>query len=84
MLQAWTKLTPVCVKFKPTSVEQEAFEEIQQIVAKEILQLYPNFNKRFETHTDASNYKLVTVNIQEVKPISVILVRLQVSIPGTL
>ena len=33
-LQASNKLTSMCVKFKWTSVEQEAFEEIKQIVAK--------------------------------------------------
>ena len=32
--QELIKLTLVCVKFKMTSVEQEAFEETKQIVAK--------------------------------------------------
>ena len=43
-LQALTKLTPVSVKFILTSVENETFDEIKQIVAKYILLAYSEFN----------------------------------------
>ena len=60
-LQAWTKLMSMWVKFKCTSVEQELFEEIKQILAKETLLVYLNFNRRFEIHTYARDYQLGTV-----------------------
>ena len=45
------------------------FEEIKQIVAKETLLVYPNFNNLFDIHTDASDYQLDSVIIQRFKPI---------------
>ena len=62
-----TKLTSVCINFKWTSAEQEVFEVIKQIVAKETLVVYPNFHKRFDIHIDTSDYQLGAVICQERK-----------------
>jgi len=42
----------------------------QRVIAKETLLAYPNFNKPFQTHTDASHYQLGAVVLQEGKPIA--------------
>ena len=70
MLQAWTKLMSNGVKTIWTSIEQEMFDEIKRILAKDILLVYPNFNKWFDIHTDARNYQLGSEVIQEGKTIS--------------
>ena len=43
-----TKLPPSKVKFKWTKIEQESFEEINLIVARNVLSAYPDFNKEFK------------------------------------
>ena len=60
-LKLLTKLISANIRFKWTSVEQEAFDEVKQIVAKEVLLVCPNLKKRFYIHTDAIDYKLGTV-----------------------
>ena len=42
-------------------MEQEAFDEIKQIVAKYVLLAYPDFDKRVDINTGASKYKLGAV-----------------------
>jgi len=42
----------------------------KRVVAKETLLAYPNFNKPFQIHTDASHYQLGAVVSQEGKPIA--------------
>ena len=59
LIHSLTRLVSVSVKFRWNSVEQEVFYEIKLIVAKEILIAYPNFNKRFDINTDASDYQLL-------------------------
>ena len=49
---------------------QEAFDSIKKIVSRETLLSYPNFNKPFEIHTDASKLQLGAVISQEGKPIA--------------
>ena len=61
----------MCVVFKWTYIEQESFEEIKQIVSKETLLVYLNFNNIFDIYTYASNYQLGAVIIQEGNPIDV-------------
>ena len=58
------------MKFKWTDVEQKASDEIKRTVAHNTLLAYPDFNKRFYIHTDASDYQLGAVIIQEAKPIA--------------
>ena len=67
---------PNKVKFKWHKTEQYAFEEIKQILARDTLLAYPDFNKEFKTHTDASNFQLVAVIIQNRKPMALYSIKL--------
>ena len=58
------------VNFKWTVSEQKACDEIKWIVSRDTLFIYPNFNKSFDIHTDASEFQLGAVIIQDSKPIS--------------
>ena len=42
-------------------MEQEAFDEIRQMVATYVLLAYPDFDKCFDINTGASKYKLGAV-----------------------
>ena len=58
------------VNFKWTNVEQKAFDDIKRAVAHDTLLAYPDFNKRFDIHTYASNHQLGAVIIHNGKPIT--------------
>ena len=58
------------MKFKWTDVEQKSFDDIKCTVSHDTLLLYLDFNKRFDIHTDAINYQLGAVIIQNGKPIA--------------
>eukprot|EP00957_Ditylum_brightwellii_P096503 7349583-Ditylum_brightwellii.AAC.1 len=58
-----TKLYSKSQPWKWTGTEQKAFEYIKKTVAKNTLLIYPDFNKPFEIHTDASQHQLgVTIS----------------------
>ena len=57
------------MKFKWTKIKKYSFEEIEQIVARNNLLAYPDFNEEFKIHTDASNFQLVLVISQYGKKI---------------
>ena len=40
------------------NVEQDAFDEIKRVVARNNLLTYPYFNETFEVHTNASAFQL--------------------------
>jgi hypothetical protein len=61
ILAPLTHLISKDVPFQWTDVEQQAFDNIKAIVCCEVLLLYPDFNKPFHIHTDASHYKLGAV-----------------------
>ena len=63
-------LTSANVKFEWTNVKQMAFNKIKQIVGRETLLSYPDFNLPFELHTDASHTQLGVVIGQNNKPIA--------------
>ena len=65
-----TKLTPIKRKFKWTKVEQDVFDKIKRIVARNTLLNYPDFNENFKIHTNASEFQLGVVISQKVKPIA--------------
>ena len=71
LLQPLTSLTSNKVNFKWTDVEHKAFDEIKRTVAHNTLLVYPDFNKLFNIHTDASYHQLEAVIFQEGKPISI-------------
>ena len=50
--------------------QQKAFEEIKQVISKETLLAFPDFNKPFHVYTDASEYQLGAVVMQDDKPIA--------------
>jgi len=57
-------------KWKWEPQHQKAFTMAKRIIAKETLLAYPNFNKPFQIHTNASHYQLGAVVSQEGKPIA--------------
>ena len=64
-------LTSVNAKWQwREDVEQKAFDEMKRIVARETLLTFPDFNKPFEVHTDASHLALGAVISQDGKPIA--------------
>ena len=65
-----TCLTSSNIKFEWTNIEQMTFDKIKQIVGHETLMSYPDFNKPFELHTDASHTQLGVVISQNNKPIA--------------
>jgi hypothetical protein len=63
-------LTSKLVKFVWTDEHQQAFEQAKKIVSREVLLAFPDFNKPFDIHTDASLLQLGAVITQEGKPIA--------------
>ena len=50
--------------------QEAAFSMAKRIIAEEVMLAYPDFNKPFVIHTDASHYQLGAVISQEGKPIA--------------
>ena len=65
-----TMLTSKNAKWEWNDVHQNAFNKIKQIVARETLLAYPDFNKPFNIHTDASHTQLGAVISQNNQPIA--------------
>ena len=63
-------MTSAKVKWKWTPEHQEAFEQMKALMAKETLVTFPDFNKEFEIHTDASKLQLGACISQEGKPVA--------------
>ncbi len=61
LLSTFSHLTKKGVKYKWGRVEQLAFDNIKRVMTKETLLYYPDFNKEFEIHTDASLRQIGTV-----------------------
>jgi RNase H-like domain found in reverse transcriptase len=53
-----------------TTEHQEAFDQMKAHIAKETLLTFPNFNKEFEIHMDASKLQLGACVSQEGKPVA--------------
>ena len=70
LLAPLTNLMSKEAKYKWTPEHQHAFEQVKKVVSKETLLAYPDFNKPFEIHTDASDYQLGSVISQNNKPIA--------------
>jgi hypothetical protein len=49
---------------------ETAFTKMKRLIAKETLLAYPDFNKKFTIHTDASDFQLGAVITQENKPLA--------------
>ena len=65
-----SSLTSKNVKWEWTSIHQEAFDNMKKLIAQETLLTYPDFNKPFEIHTDASDIQLGACISQDGKPIA--------------
>ncbi len=66
-------LTDLCskqAKWKWGDKQTKAFQRIKNMISKETLLSYPQFDKPFEIHTDASDKQLGSVIAQEGKPIA--------------
>ena len=70
MLAPLTKLISNEDKIKWMKFKQDAFDEINRIVARDTLLTYPDFNETFNIHTDASAFQLGSVISQKDKPIA--------------
>ena len=70
VLAPLTKLVGANAKWQWTEKEQNAFDTMKRIVSKEILLAYPDFNKPFDIHTDASHTQLGAVISQNGVPIA--------------
>ena len=70
ILTPLTRLSSKKVPYKWTDVEQTAFDTIKKVISKEVLLAYPDFNKSFHIHTDASEHQLGTVISQNDRPIA--------------
>ena len=65
-----TGLTSTSVPWKWTPECQHAFEAMKSLVARDVILSYPQFDKPFHIHTDASKSQLGAVISQENKPIA--------------
>ena len=65
-----TRTTPNKRKFKWTKVEQDVFDKIKRIVARDTLLTYTDFNESFKSHINDSAFQLRAVISQKGKPIA--------------
>ena len=65
-----TELTSKKVKFQWQEKHTTAFNNMKQILAREVILAFPDFNKPFHIFTDASDTQLGAVITQENKPIA--------------
>ena len=56
--------------FKWANFKQDAFNKIKQIVARNILLTYPDFNGTFKVHINARAFQIGVIIIQKSKPIA--------------
>jgi hypothetical protein len=70
ILAPLTKLTSNKAIFEWTDEQQEAFEEIKRVMCQKTMLLFPDFSKEFHVYTDASNYQLGGVIMQDDKPLA--------------
>ena len=65
-----SELTSAKAKWEWTDVHRKSFRKIKELLSKEVLLTYPNFNEPFEIHTDASDVQLGAVISQNGVPIA--------------
>jgi hypothetical protein len=70
ILAPLTALSSKSVSWKWTKECNESFETIKRVVARETLLNFPNFEKEFHIYTDASDYQLGAVIMQDGKPLA--------------
>ena len=70
LLAPLAALTSKTAKWRWGTEEQNAFDQMKKVLSRETLLAYPDFNKKFVIHTDASHYQLGAVISQDGKPIA--------------
>ena len=70
ILAPLTSLSAKTAKWKWTEECNESFETIKRSIARETLLNFPDFTKEFHIYTDASDYQLGAVIMQDVKPLA--------------
>ena len=70
VLAPLASLTSNKTKWEWGPQQDVAFRTAKKIIAREVMLAYPDFNKPFEIHTDASHYQLGAVISQSGKPIA--------------
>jgi hypothetical protein len=72
ILAPLTALTKKSPKQKLTwgPEQQKAFDEMKAAISADVMLSFPDFEKPFEIHTDASDYQLGSVVMQDGKPIA--------------
>ena len=63
-------LTSKAVPWKWTDIHEKSFQLMKKIMSREVLLAYPQFDKPFIIHTDASHTQLGAVISQDDKPIA--------------
>ena len=70
ILAPLTAVTSASNRWKWTEVEDNAFKEMKQVMARETLLAFPDFNEPFVIHMDASKTQLRSVISQRGKPVA--------------
>ena len=70
LLAPLATLTSKATKWRWDKEEQEAFDGIKRVISREVMLSYPDFEKEFVIHTDASHHQLGAVISQDGKPIA--------------
>jgi RNase H-like domain found in reverse transcriptase len=70
LLVPLTQLVSKTEPFNWMKVHKEAYNKIKWVISKETLLSFPDFNKPFHVYTDASNYQLGSVIMQDNKPLA--------------
>ena len=70
LLAPLTALLSKKKKWEWTPECQKSFEEMKKVMSQEALLAFPDFNKPFHIYTDASDYQLGGVIMQEGKPLA--------------
>ena len=70
ILAPLAQLTSKSTKWEWGEKQRKAFEMAKRVIARETMLAYPDFNKPFTIHTDASHYQLGAVISQDGKPIA--------------
>ena len=65
-----TSMVGVNSKFEWGTEQENAFDEMKRLIAKETLLTFPDFNEVFHIYTDASDFQLDAVIMQNNKPIA--------------